>query len=259
MVSFVNSFRSEWLKRRRSLASWLVVVGALFMPAMTLLRLVNDREKLPELYAQENFWTVIWGQNWQSMNLMLLPIGIILAVGLITQIESKNNAWKQLHTTPQSLTTIFFAKFSVILVMALQVFLLFNLGMFIVGIIPAVLFGNVPLPTGELPLMHFLQKNLHYFINTLPILGLQYVLSLQFKNFLVPLGAGFAIWLAGAISLSWKYSYLFPYLHGGIDFIVGGGQLDLVLPINMQLLSLIYFAMFTTTGYLLYLFKKERG
>ena len=70
-MSFIRSFQSEWIKRRRSLASWLIVVGALFMPAMTLLRLINDREKLPELYAQENFWSVIWGQNWQSMNLML--------------------------------------------------------------------------------------------------------------------------------------------------------------------------------------------
>ncbi|HMS10063.1 MAG TPA: ABC transporter permease [Pyrinomonadaceae bacterium] len=258
-MSFIRSFQSEWLKRRRSLASWLIVVGALFMPAMTLLRLLNDREKLPELYAQENFWSVIWGQNWQSMNLMLLPIGIILAVGLVTQIEYKNNGWKQLHTTPQGLTTIFFAKFAVIFVMALQVFLLFNLGMYIVGVIPSLLFASVPYPAGEIPFGLFFEKNVHYFVNILPILSLQYLLSLQFKNFLVPLGAGFAIWLAGAISLSWKYSYLFPYLHGGIDFIVGGGQLDLVLPMNIQLLSLIYFAAFMVAGYALYMFKKERG
>lgn len=259
MKGFVNSFRSEWLKRRRSLASWLIAVGALFMPAMTLLRLINDREELPGLYAQDDFWTVIWGQNWQSMNLMLMPIGIILAVGLVTQIESKNNAWKQLHTTPQTLTTIFFAKFSVILLMAVQVFVLFNLGMYVVGLIPAVFFSDVPYPAGEIPYLYFLEKNVHYFVNILPILSLQYLLSLQFKNFLVPLGAGFAIWLAGAISLSWKYSYLFPYLHGGIDFIVGGGQLDLVLPINMQLLSLIYFAVFSTAAFSLYVLKRDRG
>lgn len=258
-MQFIYSFQSEWLKKRRSLAAWLIVIGALFMPFMTLLRLLNDYKKLPELYAQENFWTVVWGQSWQSMNLMLLPIGIILAVGLITQIEFKNNAWKQLHTTPQSLTTIFFAKFAVIFVMSLQVFLLFNLGVYLSGVIPAILFSNVSYPAAEIPTAYFLEKNLHYFINILPILSLQYLLSLQFKNFLVPLGGGFAIWLVGAISLSWKYSYLFPYLHGGIDFIVGEGKLELVLPINMQLLSLIYFTIFMIAAYLLYVFKKEKG
>ncbi len=56
-----------------------------------------------------------------------------------------------------------------------------------------------------------------------------------------------------------EIQHLFPYLHCGIDFIIGGGQLDLVLPTKSQLLSLIYFATFTAAGYALYMFKKERG
>ncbi|MGE0246559.1 MAG: ABC transporter permease [Pyrinomonadaceae bacterium] len=258
-MQFINSFRSEWLKRRRSLAALLIIVGALFMPVMTLLRLINDREKLPELYVQDNFWMVIWGQSWQSMNLMLLPIGVILSVSLITQIEYKNNAWKQLHTTPQTLTTIFFAKLSVVLVMAVQVFIIFNIAIYLTAIIPAFLFTDVPYPAASIPAGFFAEKNLHYLINILPIIGLQYLLSLQFRNILVPLGGGFAIWMAGAISLSWKYSYLFPYLHGAIDFVVGEGRLDLVIPINMQLLSLIYFSASVIVGYLLFILKRERG
>lgn len=50
----------------------------------------------------------------------LLPMGLILATSLITQMEFRNNTWKQLHTTPQKYSTIFTAKFIVIIGLTLQ-------------------------------------------------------------------------------------------------------------------------------------------
>jgi hypothetical protein len=118
-MNFINTFQSEWLKKKRSLASWLVIVGAFFTPSIILMSRIKNADQLSALYVSDDFWQKLWNQTWESMAVFLLPIGIILAAGLITQIEYKNNTWKQLHTTPQRFTTIFFAKFLVILIMLL--------------------------------------------------------------------------------------------------------------------------------------------
>lgn len=258
---FINSLHSEWLKQRRSLAAWLVIVGGFFTPSIILMARIKNAHKFSGAYRAEDFWIKLWNQSWESMAAFLLPIGIILAVALITQIEYKNNTWKQLHTTPQRFSTIFFAKFVVILIMLAQALVLFNIGIYLSVVIPAALFSNLPYPEAPIPYRSFLSANINFFLDSLPILALQYLISLQFKNFLVPIGAGFVIWFLGIGMLSWEYSYLFPYVHSTIDFLIGSGQFGnrKIPPVNIQLLAVIYFVVITTVSYVLYLTKKEKG
>ena len=259
-MTFINSFQSEWLKKKRSLASWLVIAGAFFTPSIILMSRIKNADKLSALYVSEDFWQKLWNQTWESMAVFLLPIGIILAAGLITQIEYKNNTWKQLHTTPQGFTTIFFAKFLVILIMLVEVFLLFNIGIYLSAIIPSMLFENVPYPSAPIPYRDFLYANVNFFLDCLPVLALQYLLSLQFKNFLVPVGAGFAIWFLGIGMLAWDYSYVLPYNHGTIDFLMSSGQFKRTIPpVNIQLLAVIYFTAIMFVSFVLYVTKKEKG
>lgn len=258
-MNFIRSFQSEWLKKKRSLASWLVVAGAFFTPTIILLSRIKNYDKLSALYISEDFWQKLWNQTWESMAVFLLPIGIILATGLITQIEYKNNAWKQLHTTPQNYSTIFSAKMAVILVMMLEVFVLFNFGMYLSAVIPAILFSNIEYPTAPIPFQQFLLGNINFFIDCLPILALQYLISLQFKNFLVPIGVGFAIWFVGLGMNTWEHSYIFPYIHSTIDFLITSKNSNRNLPVNLQLLASIYFVVITIVSYFLYVTKKEKG
>jgi hypothetical protein len=259
IMTFINSFQSEWLKRKRSLASWLVIGGTFFTPLIILTARVKNHHALPKLYADEDFWQKAWNQAWESMEVFLLPIGIILATGLIAQIEYKNNTWKQLHATPQRLTTIFFAKFLVILIMLAQVFVLFNVGMYLSAAIPALIFDSVPFPAAPIPFADFWRGNVNFFVCCLPVVALQFLLSLQFKNFLVPVGAGFAIWFLGIGLLSWEYSYLFPYNSGAIKFMTATGHLKREIAVRVEHLALVYFMIFTVAGWFLYVAKKEKG
>jgi lantibiotic transport system permease protein len=259
-MTFINSFQSEWLKKKRSLASWLVLVGAFFTPSIILVARLKNHAALPALYVSDDFWWKLWNQSWESMEVFLLPIGIILATGLIAQIEYKNNTWKQLHTTPQAFTTIFLAKLLVILIMLVEVFVLFNVGVYLSAVIPSMLFGDIPYPSAPIPLAEFWNANVNFFVDCLPVVALQYLLSLQFKNFLVPVGAGFAIWFLGVGMLAWEYSYLFPYVHGAIKFLTASGQFaNRKIPFNIELLALIYFAALTVASWFLYVTKNEKG
>jgi hypothetical protein len=89
------------------------------------------------------------------------------------------------------------------------------------------------------------------------LLALQYLISLQFKNFLIPIGAGLALVIGGLIALSWKYIYLVPSSYTALNYFQ---QLGKKTPEhNMIFWSLAYFVFFTVMGCILYLFKKEKG
>ena len=258
--TFVSSFKSEWLKAKGSLALWIVIIGGFFTPAIvTVVRIIHYKS-LPALYATDNFWTVLWQNSWESMSIFLLPLGVILTTSLITQIEYKNNTWKQLHTLPLRFTTIFFSKFALVIVMLVGFFALFNIGIFLSAIVPYLLVSGVPFPKAEIPVRLFITQDCYYFIDCLPIVSLQYLLSLKYKNFLVPVGIGFLIWIAALAALSWKYGYLVPYTYCMFTYVNGGVASKAIVPsFNFHLVAIAYSILFTLISYVLYLNKKEKG
>jgi len=259
-MTFLNSFQSEWLKTKRSLAFWMVVIGAFFTPAIIIVARLVNYAKLPELYAAENFWNQLWKNSWESVAIFFLPLGAILSTSLITQLEYKNNTWKQLHTLPLSYTTIFFAKLAVIVTLMLQFFVLFNIGIYLAAVVPYLIVSGTPYPAQPLPYDVFARENLFYFIDTLPIVALQYLIALRFKNFLVPVGLGFVFWVGALASLSWKFGYVIPYTYPMYNYLKAGVKTNAVQPdANIHVLAIGYFVVITAVSYVLYLTKKEKG
>lgn len=260
MNAFFNSLQCEWIKRRRSLASLLVLTGAFFIPAVIIVVRLFHTDALARLYASADFWQKLWQNSWESMALFLIPLGIIMATSLIAQIEFKNNTWKQLHTTPLSLTTIFFSKYLIILFMVFVFFILFNVGIYLSAVVPYLLVSGTPYPKAPIPLAYFMKENALFFIDCLPIVALQYLLSLKFRNFLIPFGAGFLMWMLSIGSLVWKYNYILPYTYGMINYIKDQKGGKAVIPeVNIHLFAIGYFILFTIVGYILYVNKKQKG
>jgi lantibiotic transport system permease protein len=257
---FFLSLQSEWLKKKRSLASLMIVGGAFFTPVVIIVVRLFHGATLPKLYTAPNFWIQIWQSSWESMALFLIPLGTIMATSLITQLEYKNNTWKQLHTLPVSLNTFFFSKLIVILVLLLQFLILFNIGIYLAAIVPYLLVCGTPYPTAPIPMRYFLRENVLFFIDCLPIVALQYLLSLKYKNFLLPFGIGFLLWIASIGSLVWKYNYLLPYTHGMLNYLKTQSGGKVVNPeVNFHYVAFGYFIVFTIASYILYVTKKEKG
>lgn len=260
LLPFIHSFQSEWLKTKRSLAAWLVIIGGFFIPLIVLGGRIAYPDKLRKEVLSPRFWENLLSQNWQLMAIFLLPMGVILATSLITQIEYKNNTWKQLHTTPQRLTTIFWSKLAVILVMMFQFFAFFNVGIFLSGVVPSLVLSDVDLPKQEPHLVHFLKTSAYFFIDCLPIVAFQYLVSLQFKNFLVSLGAGIGMLLAALFAVEWQYGYLVPYTYCPYNFfLLRTSEIKATQQANIHAWALGYFVVFTAISYVLYITKKEKG
>ena len=260
ITDFVRSFQSEWLKKKRSLGSWLVLVGSLFTPVIVIVARMFQHEKLPALYSASTFWTSLWKSSWESMAVFFLPMGAILATSLIAQIEHRNNGWKQVHALPLSPSIIFFSKFAVILVLMVQFFVVFDLGIYFSAIVPCLLLGSVPYPRAPLPLWTFLAETSSYMVDCLPIVAAQYLLSLRFKNFLAPIGLGFLAWVGSLAALSWRYTYLVPYGYSMLTYLHGDPRKTMVAPpLDISWLALGYAALFVTISYWLFLSQKQKG
>lgn len=259
-MSFIHSFQSEWLKKKRSLASWIVIIGAFFTPVIIIIARIAQHNKLQLIYASDDFWIVLWKSSWESMAIFLLPLGVILSTSLITQIEYKNNTWKQLHTLPLKLTTIFFSKLSVIMVMMLQFFIFFNIAIYLSAVIPYLIISGVTFPKAPIPYLFFLKENTLFFISCLPIIALQYLMSLKYKNFLVSVGFGFIFWVGALASLSWKFGYVIPYTYCMYNYLKDSPGGKVIRPaLNIYNLAISYFVVITILSYILYITKKEKG
>ena len=74
IITFIHSLQSEWLKKKGSLASWMVIIGSFFLPIILTLVQIFRPDKLPAKYAAPDFWELHFKNLWQSMNIMLLPM-----------------------------------------------------------------------------------------------------------------------------------------------------------------------------------------
>ncbi|MEZ4904003.1 MAG: ABC transporter permease [Spirosomataceae bacterium] len=260
MVTFFYSFQSEWLKTKRSLAAWLVVIGGFFIPSIMLARHLLYPNQIRTESQTPRFWETLMSQSWQFMSIFLLPMGVILATSLIAQIEFRNNTWKQLHTTPQGFSVIFWSKLSIILLMMFQFFILFNIGIYLSGVVPSFIIKDMDYPQEPFPVGYFLRTSCYFFIDCLPIVALQYLVSIQFRNFFVPLGVGIGTLLAALFAIQWEYGFLVPYTYCSYNFfILRGAKMEMMQTVNIHGLALGYFATFTVMGYVFYLLKKEKG
>lgn len=260
MIAFIDSVRSEWLKRRRSAASWLVVVGAFFVPSIVLLIRLRRPEALLSLYQANAFWERLYDQVWRTMAIMVLPLGIVLATSLIAQLEFRSHGWKQLFATPQRPVTIYLAKLTVVLVMLVQVFLLFNLGAWLVAFLPTILVRGIEYPEAAFPVALTMHRSLDFLIDCLPSVGIQFALGVLFRNFMVPMGFGVAAWIAAIWAMSWKYAYIFPHGYPALDHVIATGQRgSATLPIDLQVLALAVFGAVVLLGYVAFVRQSDKG
>lgn len=260
MSLFLRSLAAEWMKTRRSLAAWVVLGGGLFVPALILTARLFKRAGLEITYAAPEFWIAHWTQTFESIAILVLPLFVVVASALILHLETSNNAWKQLHASPQPLAVVFFAKLCVMLGLLVQFFVVVNTAMVLGALIPAWLLPSVSRPDAALPVRLYLERSVMLFADTLPIVALQYGIGLRFRNVLAPIGAGIAIWIVSVGMLSWQHAYLLPYDHAALHFFrLAKPALDHARGVNLPLLALAVFVGVTLIDLLLYLRSRERG
>jgi hypothetical protein len=259
MRLLVHAISSEWLKRRRALTTWLVIGAAGFVPAVICASRFRHLPALPALYAAPEFWPLLWTQAWESMALAILPLSVMMIVSLITQIEDRNNGWKQLHAAPVPLPAIYVAKLTVVLVLAAILIGLHIAAIYAAGVVPAILLRDVPQPARPFPLLAFLNRGTAFFVDIMPIAAIQYAIALRARTFLPPLGIGMAAWILSIGTISWRYNFTIPYSHAALDYLAVEYHRRLPLPAALPVIAGACFLVFSVAGYFVYATRRDKG
>ena len=261
-MSFIVSAKAELIKTRRSSSFWLSLIGSGVIPLIFFLTYVLRPEKN---YARMQLqpWEIHFIQGWQAFAAFLLPMFVILICSQIPQTEYKNNTWKQVFASPQSVGTIFFSKYLSILIMILFLFLMFNLFMILSGVIPNLLYPKYTFLKNSISWMELVKLNFKTFVSLLAIISIQYWMGLRFRNFIVPIGIGLAMLVTALILSSWEHIDKVPYAFPFLTFYssISAAKTKLVGPLlqHHELNSICYFIFFTLIAFLDMRFRKERG
>ena len=210
-MNLLISLRSEFVKTRKA-PFYLTLIGAAVGPVMYLLNVLLDEDEIDA--SEKDPLNAVYKILSDMNGTALFPLFVILICTLLPQIEYRNNTWKQVFASPQTKGNVFLAKFMNVHLLMLVFLIATHLFMFltIVGI-------NLIKPTLNL-FEHPLNGNrvlvnaANAYILVLAICAIQFWLGLRSRNFIVPIGIGFALWLAGTImAVQYKSNlvFYFPY------------------------------------------------
>ena len=210
-MSLLISFRSELLKTRKA-SLYLTLIGAAAGPVIYLLNVLIDENEI-DASAKDPLnalFKILSDMNGTA----LFPLFVILICTLLPQIEYRNNTWKQVFASPQTKVNVFLAKFMNVHLLMLVFLIATHLFMFltIVGINfikPGLNLFNHPLNGSTI-----LVNAANAYILVLAVCAIQFWIGLRSRNFIVPIGIGIALWLAGTImAVQYKSNlvFYFPY------------------------------------------------
>lgn len=123
---------TEFLKLRRRKFIWLMLLSALFMPAIAIFYFKNTGN-LGAAPVDFYKWTALSYTLW-----IILPVVLGLLSTMLMYDEHRNDTLKQLWILPVSRPGYFFGKFAVVLFYSVCFMLITALGSVLAGILPGI-------------------------------------------------------------------------------------------------------------------------
>lgn len=253
-MSLAVTFRSELLKTKRTSAFYLTVFGALIVPSIKLDEMLTADTSLVKLFTDP--WQIYYQNGLNIVIGLLLPFYIILISTLLTQVEYRNNTWKQVFSSPQSEFIVFLSKFLTLQLLVIS-FLLLNVALlFVVVLLVNAINPQFDLLHHSFDWQYFIKMLSKTFILGIIISSIQFWMSLRFRNFILPLAIGFVLWFVGmmlvfeykTMSKEW-YPYSYPMMIVLPDYAH--------LHTNLMWNALLFTGVFLTAGFLD--FKRRKG
>lgn len=194
----------ERLKIRRKAIWSLAVAGPIGLVLLMAVNFTLRYEYLTGIYASD-----LWGGMLDDLHKLSVPVilmGMTIVPSMIAGIEHATNAWKQTLALPVSRTSVYTAKFLLLVLLMLVCSMLLCIGTVILGL--SLSFGT-DIPYGELIRFTFFPT-----LAALPIGAFQLWLSVTLANQAVPLTIGIIGTVASPFSLRMAdlVPYKWPYL-----------------------------------------------
>ncbi|MDF1695907.1 MAG: ABC transporter permease [Saprospiraceae bacterium] len=147
------------------------------------------------MFLGKNPWIKLWNSGAGFMSVFTFVPLLILLISAVFHIENQNNTWKQLFTVPVSKRKILLSKLSAIFILIFTFCFLIMISIVVIGwylnhLYPESEFSYYPLQP-----FYFIKPTCITLINALGVIGIQFFLSLRFRNFLAPMTLGLFIFI----------------------------------------------------------------
>lgn len=208
MKAFVRTLGTEWLKLRRTLALWMIVIAPVIVVLLQFF-IGYDRMKVPENIQA---WPMFVQSSCALWAIFMMPLYITLETALLNNIEHSAKSWKQLFALPVPRGTIVTAKM-------LMSFLMIGSSTVVLSL-AIVLFGKLlsflrPQFLMEgIPVSLIITKAFLPFVASWLIIAIHSWISARWHGFALSLGIGigavfFSVFASGARAGEF-YPWLFP-------------------------------------------------
>lgn len=219
-MNLLLSLHAELLKTKRTAALYFTLIGAGLVPLIFLLNAFTDG--LPdETQSLKDPMNAIFRINAEMNGYGIFPLYVILLCTLLSQVEHRNNTWKQVFTSPATKASLFLAKYMNTLLLILAFLVANHLFMWIVAVAIHFILPDINLLAHPLSATMVLVNATNSFITVLAICTFQFLVSLRFKNFLIPVAIGIALWFAGTLlAMEYKAQIVvyFPHSYALVAF-----------------------------------------
>lgn len=215
--TFLRSLRSELLKTKRTSVIWLTILAAAFIPAINCMILIMRPLVFVEKFKADP-WISFFRSNWKNGSSIILPMFVILIINAITQIEYKNNTWKQVYASPRKYADIFFSKYLIVHFYLFLFFIFFNSFLLLAGCITGWVNSAYQFNSTPFPVSYVIKICARLYLGILAVTAIQYWSSVRFRNFIVPLGIGIGLWIVGLTLMDWEGIVYYPYIYSTFIF-----------------------------------------
>ena len=208
---------AEIFKYKKTFTLWLLILAPAFVPVINF---IIFWRKGPEIINEGmDAWSTLIGYSIDPAN-FLFPFFVMMVALLVNNIEYSSNTWKLIYAQPLSRLALYLSKMKVFIVMIFISLMLFGTFTILVGLSMRIVQPGLGFEESfsfgfEYALM------VKIFLATLGMASIQFFISQQSKNLILPLGIG----IAGLISFmivvrGWEYAPYHPY---GYSILATGG------------------------------------
>ena len=194
MQNFITALKAEHIKKKGTGIYVLsIILGAIVPIITTIIEFFQDH--IPGRWLPYNYYLNFIENGLDAFTQFFFPLLIIITVSRITQLDHRNGGWQLMETQPMRKVSIYFSKFTVVIIANLIAIFTY----FIVSYIGAFVFSLfIEIPKDATTGFAFAELTMLFtrlFLASLFLAAFQYLISVLLSSFIWSILIGFFLLL----------------------------------------------------------------
>jgi hypothetical protein len=199
---------TEYLKLKRTLALWMMVVSPLVMVLLQFA--ISYKGAHGFIENGKDAWPPMVRQTVEVWTLLMMPMFVTLETSLLAGLENTGKNWKSLLALPAPRWTVYISKLVVTISLLWLAHALLIGGTIGSGMLLKLMHPNLNL--GSMPLNPFVVPMLRVSVSALLAVTIQHWVSLRWHSYTVAMGFGMCAMIIGVFAVQSKvFGAWFPW------------------------------------------------